>query len=111
MSGWGDLAPDVQAVLDDAGNRKQNRHLSPQERKEKARQASRIRVTYDVPDWLKYAMQAIAKEEMVSASSLGAWFLAQGIKAYREGDRPSKEECLSPRFEFIVVVDEAGAGL
>lgn len=111
MSGWDDLAPDVQAVIDDSKNRRGDRHLTPVERREKARQASRVRVTYDVPDWLKAEMQNLARDEMCSASSLGAWFLAKGIKAYREGERPSKTYSDSPRFEFLVDVDESDAGL
>lgn len=111
-SSWDNLTQDVQAVLSDGVERKANRKLSPKERKEKARQASRVRMTYDMPDWMRAEMMRISREEGCSASSIGAWMLAKGIRAYRQsGDRPAKEITDSPRFDYHIIVDESDAGL
>jgi hypothetical protein len=113
MSGWDDLglSEDVDAILGAGDRRKENRRLSPAQQRERARQAARVRVRYDVPGWLKDEVERIAAREEVSASSMGAFLLARGLRAYRAGDcRPRKVACESPRFEFLVDVDERDAG-
>lgn len=83
------------------------RGLTKKQRKEKVRQAARVRVFFDVPDWLRDAVMQAAEAEGTSASSLAAALLDAGLRELSAGrldlqKRPSD----SPRFEWIVEVDE-----
>lgn len=119
MSSWDDLigttltevTADAQAAVEQGKQAQAERGLTKKQRKEKARQAARVRVFFDVPDWLRDAVMAEAEREGTSASSLGAALLAAGLKELRMGrldlqKRPSD----SPRFEWIVEVREPEDG-
>ncbi len=103
-SGWRDLDADVAAILNNRKQREQDLHLTATQRQERDRQAKRVRLVYDGPQWLKDEIQRVAKQEQqCSASSLGAFLLAVGLQEYHAGrielERiPSK----SPRFEFLI---------
>ena len=104
-------AGDAQSAVQAGKQAQAERGLTKKQRKEKARQAARVRVFYDVPDWLRDAIQAQAEAERTSASSLAAALLAEGLWALRAGKvdlqkRPSD----SPRFDWIVEVRERDAG-
>lgn len=104
-------ANDAQTAVQAGKQAQAERGLTKRQRKEKARQAARVRVFYDVPDWLRDAIQEQAEREGTSASSLAAALLAEGLWALRAGKvdlqkRPSD----SPRFDWIVEVKERDAG-
>lgn len=119
-SSWDDLiettldevtTADAQAATEAGKQAQMERGLTKKQRKEKARQAARVRVFYDVPDWVRDAIQEQAELERTSASSLAAALLAEGLWALRAGKvdlqkRPSD----SPRFDWIVEVRERDAG-
>ena len=112
MSGWDNLSPDVEAVLKSGDRRQQDRHLTPAQKRERARQADRVRATYDVPDWLKAEIRRVADVEYVSASSLVSYLIAVGLRDLARGKiRLRKTGSDSPRFDFIVKVTEHDAGL
>ena len=46
----------------------------------------RVRVRYDVPPWLKEAVEQVAAELDTSISQAGAFLLAWALDAYRRGD-------------------------
>lgn len=109
---WGELSPDVEAVLSGGARRQDDRRLSPAQKKERARQAARVRVTLDLPDWLKGELLRVAEDEQTTASSVAAFFIARGIRGWRQGKlRLPKLPSESPRFEYLVDVDEDDAGL
>jgi hypothetical protein len=109
---WDKLSPDVEAIMGAGDRRQQDRHLTPAQKRERSRQAERVRVTIDMPDWLKDELLKLADQEQTSASSAASFFIARCIRAVRRGKlhlpkRPSD----SPRFEFLVEVTEADADL
>lgn len=79
--------------------------LSNRERAE----LERIRVRYDVPEWLKASVEEAARQEDTSASQMGAFLLAWGLMLYQQGDgelvdmlRDSKEPSRSLRIAWNV---------
>ncbi len=99
--------PAVEAILGDGQQRQRARSMSKAERREAQRQADRVRVTLDVPDWLKARLMEAAEEEMCSASSLAAYLLMDGLRRWRRGEvDPPKTPSESPRFEWLVDVPE-----
>ena len=82
--------------------------------KKQRKDRKRIRVRYDVPPWLKTAVEQAAEVLETSASQAGAFFLAWGLAAYRRGD-PDLLEALenakeanhrSPRFVYDLRIEE-----
>ncbi len=82
--------------------------------KKQRRDRQRVRIRYDVPPWLKTAVEAVARELDTSDSQAGAFFLAWGLAAYRRGD-PELLEALenakeanhrSPRFVYDLRIEE-----
>ena len=109
---WDNLSPDVDAILGGGERRQRERHLSPAQKRERARQAARVRMTFDVPDWLKDELLRVADTEHTTASSVAAYLIARGIRALRRGEmRLPKIPSESPRFDFLVEVEEGDAGL
>jgi hypothetical protein len=99
--------PAVTAILGDSRERQETRGMSRAQRKERARQAARVRVTLDVPDWLKNRLMDAAEGEACSASSLAAWLLMDGLRRLRSREiDPPKLPSGSPRFEWLVDVPE-----
>ncbi len=113
MSGkWEALSPDVDAILGSGERRQQERHLSAAQKRERARQAARVRVTVDLPEWLKDELMRIADHERTTASGVAAYLIARGIRAIRKGTLSlPKTGSDSPRFDFVVEVTEDDAGL
>lgn len=113
MSGaWGAISPDVETILGNGEKRQEERHLSAAQKREKARQAARVRMTFDVPDWLRDEVLRVAQLEDTSASSMCAYLIAVGLRAMRQGQvRLPKTGSDSPRFGFLVEVTEEDAGL
>lgn len=110
MSVWDELSPDVGAIITNGQKREQERKLTPAQRKERDRQAKRVRLVYDGPQWLKDEVKRIAQVELCSASTLGARLLAEGLRAYRAGNvELEKTPSKSPRFEFLIVVTQENA--
>jgi hypothetical protein len=111
-SPWDGLSPDVDAVLAGGERRQESRSLTRAEKKERSRQAARVRVTLDVPDWLKAELLRLADQEQTSASSIAAFLIARGIRELRKGTLVlSKTASESPKFVFLVEVSESDAGL
>jgi hypothetical protein len=109
---WEGLSPDVEAVLSGGARRQEDRRLSPAQKRERARQAARVRMTLDLPDWLKDELLRVATQEETTASSVAAFFIARGIRNWGRGAvRLPKVPSESPRFEFLVEVTEGDAGL
>lgn len=109
---WDGMTEDVKAILGDGEKRQQRRHLSKAQQRELARQQARVRVTLDIPDWLKPLLLDTAENEHVSGSSLAAFILARGLRDVREGKLLLRKiPSDSPRFEFLVDVKERDAGL
>ena len=119
MSSWdtliettlSEVTEDAQAAAEAGKQAQAERGLTRRQRKEKARQAARVRVFYDVPAWVRDAIMEEAERELTSASSLAAALLAVGLRELRMGrvdlqKRPSD----SPRFEWVVEVREPEAG-
>lgn len=119
MSGWDDIVAgalndinDASTAVDDGRRRQADRKLSSRQRKENARQRARVRVFYDVPDWLRDAIVEMAATEDVSISSLAAYLLAVGFRSVRTGkSRVNKVPSNSPRFSLLVETTERDAGL
>lgn len=104
--------PAVAAILGDGDKRDRERHMSASERKESQRQAARVRLVLDVPEWLRDAVMQEAERRGASASSMAALLLAAGLREVHAGRvevRRSPSD--SPRFEWIISVSEADAGL
>ena len=101
------ISADVDFLVAEGEKRQADRKLSPSQRKEKKRQAARVRLFADVPPWLKAEVMHLSKRESVSASSIAAYLISEGLRAYQEGglDLP-KIHCESPRFEWLVDVPE-----
>ena len=104
--------PAVAAILGDGERREKGRHMKASERKEAKRQAARVRLMLDVPEWLRDAVMAEGERRGTSTSSLAALLLAVGLREVRSGRvdvrrKPSE----SPRFEWLVEVSEGDAGL
>jgi len=79
-------------------------------KKEQA-ERQRVRVYYDVPEWLKKAGEKAAKEEGTSASQLGAFLLAWAQRLYWHDDEEllralekSKQPSRSLRFAWNVEI-------
>ena len=78
----------------------------------------RVRLRLDVPSWLKDAIEREAGELQVSMSNLSAFFLAYGLKLYRDGDpvlldllEASKTEITSLRWKYGLVLDDLAEAL
>ena len=86
--------------------------LSAAQKREKERQAARVRITVDMPEWLKDELMRVADHERTTASSVAAFLIARGIRSVRKGALSlPKTGSESPRFDFLVEVSEGDAGL
>lgn len=110
------IDPAVASLITE-GERKQRIRRSPKGVQAKIRKdASRQRVTYDIPEELQRAISDVAEREGLSASCVVALLLADGVCRHRRGlisfyglKRPSR----SPRYEWTVdasVVEEVLQG-
>lgn len=104
--------PAVAAILGDGEQRDKARHMNVAERKEAKRQAARVRLVLDVPEWLRDAVMEEADKRSTSASSMAALLLAVGLREVREGRiEVRRKRSDSPRFDWLVDVSEGDAGL
>ena len=112
MSAWDTLSPDVESIVGHGERRQQDRKLSTAQKKERARQQARVRMTFDVPEWLRDEVLRVAEVEDTSASSMCAYLIAVGLRELHKGKiRLPKTGSDSPRFGFLVEVTEHDAGL
>ncbi len=95
------VGSDAQAALLDMSERQQRRRMS----KKQKRDADRVRAYYDLPEAVKEGVTEIAAQEGMSASSVAAVLLAEGLRRLSAEDisfyglkRPSR----SPLYESIV---------
>ncbi len=101
------IDPAVAAILGAGDQRQTERHQTARQRKEARRQAARVRITLDVPDWLKARLLAVAAEREVSASTLAAFLLIDGLRQVSRGALPvPRTPSDSPRFGWLVEVPE-----
>jgi hypothetical protein len=112
----------IDAAMDDGGGaadavadgeaREMVRGMTAAQRKEAQRQAARVRTTLDMPDWLKDELMRVADREQTTASSLASFLIARGLRGLRRGEvQLRKMPSESPRFEFLIEVEEGDAGL
>ena len=102
--------PAVAAILGDGDKRDRDRHMNASERKEAKRQAARVRLVLDVPEWLRDAVMDEAEKRSTSASSMAALLLAVGLREVREGHvEVRRKRSDSPRFDWLVDVSEGDA--
>lgn len=60
-------------------------NMSALSKKERA-ELQRVRLRYDVPKWLKDAVETAARNEETSFSQMGAFLLAWALRLYQQGD-------------------------
>lgn len=75
-----ELDPAVASILDTG------RGVSARKQKKRERDAKRVRLRLDIPEWLKDLVEQEAKNVDTSMSQLSAFFLAYALKLYRDGD-------------------------
>lgn len=95
------VGDDAAAALQDMSKRQQRRRMTKKQR----RDAARVRAYYDLPEPVKEGVTAVAEREGLSASSVAAVLLAEGLHRLEEGrislyglKRPSR----SPLYEAVV---------
>ena len=103
--------PAVSAILNGGQQRQQERTLTRAQRKERARQAARVRVTLDVPEWLRARLMEGAERREVSVSTFGAYLLMEALRQWESGALEVKRvPSGSPRFPWLADVPDDDPG-
>lgn len=104
------VGSDAQAAIEDLERKARQRHLSPEERARRQREAQRVRGRYDIPKGVKDRVEVIADQYGISASAAAGALLAYALNHYNEGDislhNLHKQPSPSPLYDFKVESDE-----
>jgi hypothetical protein len=103
----------AQDAVQDGRRREEQRGMTKAQRKEHQRQKSRVRIYAEATrcPWLKDEVEALAEEVGVPVGNMAAWLVARGVRAFREGERPTTVICDLPMYERLIDVGEGDAGL
>ena len=102
-----DVHSAVADLIDTENRRRRLRKMSKAQRKEAARQEKRVRATYDLPQEIIEAIDAIALHEKCPQSHIAALLLLQAIDIYcLDGIKTKKykQDSRCPRWEYCIQI-------
>jgi len=105
--------PTVAELIKDSNHRQHLRRMTPDKRQKTRRDMTRSKATYDLPPEIIEAIDAIARKEECSVSSVAALLLAHGlqflalggIKLEDKDGKTLKRNSRSVRFRYTLEID------